>query len=104
MAREGEDGGELCARGGREVVSWLMPDLPFLEKPVADLRAQVGVGLGKVEAVRGVALGSEFCSGIRKLIAYDAYVTGCSLYLDRRARKEQGGCGFADVVEEGGLV
>ena len=68
MAREGEDGGELCARGEREVISWLMPDLPFLEKSVSDLRAQVGVGPGEVEAVRGVALGSEFCGGIRKLV------------------------------------
>ena len=104
MAREGEDGGELCARGEREVISWLMPDLPFLEKSVSDLRVQVGVGPGEVEAVRGVALGSEFCGGIRKFIANDAYVTGCPPYLDCRARKEQGGCGFADVVEEGGLV
>ena len=48
------------------------------------------------------ALGSELCGGIYKLIASDACVTGCPPYF--RARKEQGGSGFADVMEEGGLV
>ena len=62
MAREGEDGGELCARGEREVISWLMPDLPFLEKSVADLRAQVGVGPGEVEAVRGLPSAASFAA------------------------------------------
>ena len=48
MTREGEDGRELCSRGEREVISWLMPDLPFLEKSVTNLGTQVGVGPGEV--------------------------------------------------------
>ena len=50
------------------------------------------------------ALGSELCGSICKLIASDACVTGYPPYLDRRARKEQGRSGFADVAEEKGLV
>ena len=42
MAREGE------------VASWLVPDLPLPEKPATNLRAQVGVGPGEIEAVRKV--------------------------------------------------
>ena len=64
MARESEDGGELYRGGEWEVVSWLVSDLPLLEKSATDLRAQVGVGPREKEAIVGVALGSEFCSGI----------------------------------------
>ena len=64
MTRESEDGGELCGGGEWEYVSWLVPDLPLLEKSATDLRAQAGVGPREQEAVGGVALGSEFCSGI----------------------------------------
>ena len=51
----------------------------------------------------GGALGSELSGGICNLTTSDACVTGCPPYLDRRARKEQGGGGFEDV-EERGLV
>ena len=53
-----------------------------MEEPVTDLRAQVGVGPGEDEAVGRVALGSEFCGGISKLIATDARGAGCPPYLD----------------------
>ena len=48
MAREGEDGGELCGGGEREVIPWFVPDLPLLEELAADLRAEVRVGPGEV--------------------------------------------------------
>ena len=53
-----------------------------MEKPVTDLGAQVGVGPGEDEAVGRVALSSEFCGSISKLIAADARVAGCPPYLD----------------------
>ena len=43
VAREGEDGRELCGGGEREVISWFVPDLPLLEKSAANLGAQVRV-------------------------------------------------------------
>ena len=69
-----------------------------------NLGAQVGIGPWESEVAGGVAFGSEFCGSISQLIASDACVTGCPPYLDCRARTEQGGSGFADVVEQGGLV
>ena len=82
MAREGEDGRELCGEGEREVISWFVPDLPLLEKSAADLGAQVGVGPRESEVVGRVAFGSEFCGSISWLVASDACVTGCPSYLD----------------------
>ena len=82
VAREGEDGRELCGGGEREVISWFVPDLPLLEKSAVNLGAQVGVGPWESEVVGGVALGSEFCGNISQLIASDACVTGCLPYLD----------------------
>ena len=63
MAREGEDGRELCGGGEREVVSWFTPDLSLLEKSATILGAEVGVESGKIEAIGKVAL-SEFSRGI----------------------------------------
>ena len=84
VAREGEDGRELCGGGEREVVSWFVPDLPLLEKPATDLRAQVGVGPWEISAVGRVILrvDSEFYNGISEPIAHDACMTGCPPYLD----------------------
>ena len=48
MAREGEDGGELCGGGEGEVISRYVPDLPLPKKLAADLRAKVRVGPGKI--------------------------------------------------------
>ena len=64
MAREGEDGRELCGGGERKVVSWFVPDLPLLEKSAANLGAKVGVGPGEIEAIGRVAFGSQFCGSI----------------------------------------
>ena len=36
VAREGEDGGELCGGGEREVISRFVPDLPLLEESAAN--------------------------------------------------------------------
>ena len=70
-------------RGGEwEVVSWLVPDLPLLEKSATNLRAQVGVGPWEYEVVGRAALRSEFCGGVSELIAHDACMTGCPPYLD----------------------
>ena len=48
VAREGEDGRELCGGGEREVVPWFVPDLPLPEELATDLRAEVRVGPRKV--------------------------------------------------------
>ena len=37
VAREGEDGGELCGGGEREVIPWFVPDLLLPEEFAADL-------------------------------------------------------------------
>ena len=36
VARKGEDGGELCGGGEREVISRFVPDLPLLEESAAN--------------------------------------------------------------------
>ena len=80
MAREGEDGGELCGGGGGEIVSWFVPDLPLLEKPVTNLRAQVRVPwehevVGRVALCRcreGEGLG-ESSLGVR----WSIWLLGC---------------------------
>ena len=64
MAGEGEDGGELCGGGEREVISRFVPDLPILEESAVNLGAQVEVGPWKSEVAGGVAFGSELCSSI----------------------------------------
>ena len=81
-----------------------MPDLPLLEELATDRYLCAQVGVRPWEVVRGGALRGKFCSGICNFIARNAYVTGYLPYLDRQARKEQGGCGFVDVAEEGGSV
>ena len=81
MAREGEGGRELYGWGEGDAVSWFVPDPPFLEEPSMNLREYVGVGLWEVEAVGRVALGSQFCSGI-KFVAHDSCITVCPTNLD----------------------
>ena len=68
--------------GGKGIILRLVPDLPFLEKLATDLGAQVEVGPGEDEAVRGVALGSKLCGGVCKFVANDACVIGHPPYLD----------------------
>ena len=48
MAREGEDGRELCGGGERKVVPRFVPDLPLSEELATDLRAEMRVGPGVV--------------------------------------------------------
>ena len=73
---------ELFGGGEREVVFWFVPNLPLLEKPATNLRAQVGVGPREYEVAGRVALGGELCGGVSELIAHDACLTGCPLCLD----------------------
>ena len=52
----------------------------------------------------GGAFGRELCGGICQVIAGDARVAGCPPYLNFRAREEQGGRRFVDVMKQIGQV
>ena len=85
-------------------IFFTVADLSLLDNSATNLRAQLEVGPWEHDAVWSITLGCELCGSVSELVTNAACMTGFPLCLDCRARREQGGCGLADVAEEGGLL